>query len=313
MVIPVEPTPLSSSRTRQLTPIKSIESSQPSTETRNPGIVLELLDLAWNQDDETLPGTFEGKNRATSAPNQEGHPQRQSKPVRVEVSFRLDSDHWKDLMQSMAIAIEEQQSWQWEGRLIHANPHKSQHQAVETPAQTNPPLTREVGRIKGGSNQSSGTSPRDCSGGYQGDPDPKLDHPSSGSSYLRALVEIQEQLLMAVTPDFESETQLYQEILQRLAQVSGATGAYFWETPGTGDGGGDWFTIAVVCGQLPQGGEGPEFTEFRADQRLRGTGNVSGGGGTSGIRPVFFCRSPDRLDSADSRHCRWLLPGMDGV
>ncbi|WP_254567160.1 ATP-binding protein [Oscillatoria sp. HE19RPO] len=262
MVIPVEPTPLSSSRTRQLTPIKSVESSQPSTETRNPGIVLELLDFAWNQDDETIPGSFEGKTRATSAPNQEGHPQGQSKPVRVEVSFRLDSDHWKDLMQLMAIAIEEQQSWQWEGRPISGNPQNSQQQAVETPAPTNPPLTREVGRIKGCSNRSSGTSPRDCSGGDQGDPDPKLDHASSGSTYLRALVEIQEQLLMAVTPDFESETQLYQEILQRLAQVSGATGAYFWETPGTGDGGGTGLRSQWYADNFPREGRVPNLPDL---------------------------------------------------
>lgn len=290
MVIPVEPTPLSSSKTRQLTPIKSVESSQPSTETRNRGIVLELLDLAWNQDDETIPGTVEGKNLATSVQNHEGDPQGQSKPVRVEVSFRLDSDHWKDLMQSMAIAIEKQQSWQWEGRLISANPQKSQQQSVDTPAQTVPPLTREVALVKGCSNRSSFQSQSDFSGGCQGDPDPKLDHPSSGSSYLTALVEIQEQLLMAVTPDFKSETQLYEEILQRLAQVSGATGAYFWETKGTEDGGGTGLRSQWYADDFPREGMVPNLPDLE---------QISASGGQAMSRAVAELPESDRSFFAD--------------
>ncbi|MCT7994564.1 ATP-binding protein [Laspinema olomoucense] len=235
MVLPLEPNPLSSGRTRQLTPIESVESSQPLKPTRNPGIVLELLDLAWNHDKETIPVTFEEKNGATAVQNQGTHPQGQSKPVRVEVSFSLHSDDWKNLMQSMAIALDEQQSWKWEARLISPNPQKSQEKSVETPAQNDPPFTGEVARVKGFSNPTSGTSHSDCSGGCNGDLDSELAHSSSCSSYLTALVEIQQQLLMAVTPDFERETLLYEEILQRLAQVSGATGAYFWERKGTGD------------------------------------------------------------------------------
>jgi PAS domain S-box-containing protein len=242
--------------------MKSVESSQPSASTGNPGIVLELLDLAWNQDDETIPGTFDGKTLATSVQNQEGHSPGESKPVRVEVSFRLDSDHWKELMQSMAIAIEEQQSWQWEGRPISANPQTSQQQSVETPGQTDPPLTREVSRVKGCSNRSSVQSQRDSSRGCQGDPDPERDHPSSESSYLTALVEIQEQLLMAVTPDFESETELYEEILQRLAQVSGATGAYFWETQETGNGGGTGLRSQWYADNFPREGRVPSLPDL---------------------------------------------------
>ncbi|MCT7961669.1 ATP-binding protein [Laspinema sp. D1] len=262
MVIPVEPTPLSSSITRQLTPIKSVKSSQPRQETRNPEIVLELLDLAWNQDDESIPGTWEGKNPATSGQNQESHPQRQSKPVRVEMSFRLDSHHWKDLMQSMAIALEEQQSWQWEGHLITGNPPKTQQQSVQNPAQTAPRLAGEVARVNGYSNRSGGTSTRDFSGECNRDSNPQLEHTRSGSSYLKAVVEIQEQLLRAVTPDFESETLLYQEILQRLAQVSGATGAYFWETQGTGDGGGTGLRSQWYGDNLPREGTVPSLPDL---------------------------------------------------
>ncbi|MGL5194444.1 MAG: ATP-binding protein [Chroococcales cyanobacterium] len=276
MVIPVDPTPLSSSRTRPLTPIKSVESSQRIKATRNPGIVLELLDLAWNQEDDTIPGTFEEKNSATSVPNQEGHPQGQSKPVRVEVSFRLDSDHWQDLMQLMAIAIDEQQSWQWEGRRISANPQKNQPQSVENPAQTD---------------QSSGTSNSDFSGGCNRDPHPELDHPSSDSSYLRALVEIQEQLLMARTPaDVESETQLYEEILQRLAQVSGATGAYFWEPQGAWDGGGTGLRSQWYADDFPREGRVPSLPDLE---------QISASGGQAMSLAVAELPESDRSFFAD--------------
>ncbi|MCT7985390.1 ATP-binding protein [Laspinema sp. A4] len=265
MVIPVEPNPLSSRQTRPLTPIEaieSVESSQAIAPIRSPGIVLELLHLSWNHDDDIIPGTLEGKNGATAVSHQGGQSQGLSKPVRIEVSFRLDSDHWKDLMQSMTIAIEEQQSWQWEGRLISPNPQKTQQQSAELRAPTDPSLTQEITQVKGFSNSHSEQSQSDFSGGCNRNPEPTLDHSGLSSSYVPALVEIQEQLLRAVRPDFNRETQLYEEILQQLAQVSGAIGAYFWETTGVGDRTGTCLRSQWYATDFPRVGRVPNLPDL---------------------------------------------------
>ncbi|AFY83137.1 ATP-binding protein [Oscillatoria acuminata] len=250
MVIPVEPNPFSSPGTRKLTPIESVDSRQPIKETRNSGIVLELLDLAWNYDDDTIPLNFEEKNGATPVQNQGGHSQGESKPVRVEVSFRLDSDHWKDLMQSMAIAIEEKQSWQWSGHPMAANPSTLQRESGE------------AARVKGSAHPRTGTSQSQSPDGCNRNSNLEADHPSSCSSSLWALVEIQEQLLMAVTPDFNRETQLYEEILQQLAQVSGAIGAYFWETKEVGNGEGTCLRSQWYAGDFPREGTVPNLPDL---------------------------------------------------
>ncbi|HEY9837016.1 MAG TPA: GAF domain-containing protein, partial [Vampirovibrionales bacterium] len=142
------------------------------------------------------------------------------------------------------------------------NSPQTQQQSGTPPAQTDPSLTEEVTRVNGFSYPNSERLARDFSGGCHRDPDLNLDHPTLGLSYLPALVNIQEQLLRAVRPDFHRETQLYEEILQQLAQVSGAIGAYFWETQGVGERGGTDLRSQWYETEFPRVGRVPSLPDL---------------------------------------------------
>ncbi len=226
MVIPVEPNPPSSSRSDKLTPPESIGSGQVrADQSSNQAIVLEVLDLAWSQDDLSSHPRVEGGDWGIPGTTLGNFDPGSSKSVRVQVNARVHSRDWKRLMQSIKVAVERQQSWQWEGRLIGPSRPKTHSKSVSTD-QTSPRITGEMASVSSV-----------CQGCNHRDPQFETDDAGCFHNYLTAVVEIQYLLLRALTPDAEAETQLYGEILQRLAQVSGAIGGYFWETEPAESGG----------------------------------------------------------------------------